>query len=250
MAGKKQGMSEPEEPKQDPMRWLLTYSDMITLLMLFFIILYSLSSPNAAQFQVVADNIQSAFEGGNLTIFVDNSKAMGGVGLLDGTRSGVQAARGKGGKSIGSGGKSFLMTQAGTTLQSLVKLGKLKVITTERGVVVSLFSDVLFQPGSAVLAQDDMTVLQQVAGLLTDLPNPVVVEGYTDSLPVTGSRWSSNWQLSADRAVSVLETLEALGVPSNRLSAAGYGGTQPRVSEDTPEGRAYNRRVDILIVEP
>jgi len=94
-----------------------------------------------------------------------------------------------------------------------------------------------------------MPVLQEVSDFLMRIPNSIVVEGHTDNLPVEQSKWSSNWQLSAARAVAVVQTLQDYGVAADRMSGAAYGDTRPVQSNDTPEGRAFNRRVDIVIVE-
>ena len=122
-------------------------------------------------------------------------------------------------------------------------------MTTEaRGVVLALSGDVFFKEGQSSLNTDSISMLMQVAELLRDIPQPIVVEGFTDSTPVDrGSQFGSNLGLSASRAVSVAEALQLLGLPADRVSAAGYGDSKPLRSNDTPEGRAYNRRVDILI---
>ncbi len=112
-----------------------------------------------------------------------------------------------------------------------------------------MISDLYFNPASATLSPDAMPALQEVAGFLGQISNSIVVEGYTDNLPVDTKQWISNWHLSSARSLAVLQTLEDYGVPTERLSSAAYGETRPVVSNDTPEGRAQNRRVDIVIVE-
>ena len=94
-----------------------------------------------------------------------------------------------------------------------------------------------------------MPVLQEVSDFLAKIPNSVIVEGHTDNVPPDSKKWVSNWQLSGERALTVLQTLEDYGVQPERLSASAYGDTRPVQSNDTPEGRSYNRRVDIVIVE-
>ena len=95
-----------------------------------------------------------------------------------------------------------------------------------------------------------MPVLQQVSDFLGQIPNSVVIEGHTDNIAADAVRWpGGNWQLAAERSVAVLQTLEDYGVPSERLSASSYGDTRPVQSNNTEEGRALNRRVDIVIVE-
>ena len=246
MARKKQ---TSEEPREDLMRWLLTYADMITLLLLFFIILYAISNVNQAQYQSISQELATVFSEGNLGALFDQSQA-GGQGLLEGVKPGQQVESNRGGSKTGFGGQSTLNTQAVSALQNLIKGGKVRVITTERGLTISLESDSYFGPASADLGQEAIPVLQQVAGFLAQLSNSIVVEGHTDSTPVDGVKWKSNWELSAARAITVLQVLEDFSVPSARMAATAYGSTRPLVSDDTPEGRAFNRRVDIVIMEP
>jgi chemotaxis protein MotB len=228
-------------------RWLLTYADMITLLLLFFIILYSMSTVNPAKYQELAQAFQNVFNGGPLQVFPTTST--GGAGILTGLTPGQKTATNRGGPNQGTGGASMLRSQAVSALQNLVKAGRVKVIPTENGFAISMISDLYFNPASATLAPDAMPALQEVAGFLGQISNSIVVEGYTDNLPVDTKQWISNWHLSSARSLAVLQTLEDYGLPSERLSSAAYGETRPVVSNDTPEGRAQNRRVDIVIVE-
>jgi chemotaxis protein MotB len=236
-----------EEPKPDLMRWLLTYADMITLLMLFFIILYSLSSLNQAKYTEMAQAFNSVFNGGNFTIF--DTRSAGGAGVLQGVSAGQKQQSKQTGRLEGRGGQSVLRTQAVSSLQNLVKAGKVKVIPTENGFAISLVSDLFFGVASAALGSEAMPVLQEVSEFLGQIPNSIVVEGHTDSIPPDKTKWTSNWQLSSERSLAVLQTLEDYGIPSERLSGAAYGSTRPVSSNDTAEGRSYNRRVDIVVVE-
>jgi len=237
-----------EEPKPDLMRWLLTYADMITLLMVFFIILYSMSAINPARFQEMQEAFSSVFTGGNFTIF--DTRGGGGAGVLQGLTPGQRVQSNRGGRNAGTGGQSLLRNQAVSSLQNLVKAGKVKVIPTENGFAISLVSDLFFASASAALNADAMPVLQQISDFLGQIPNSVVVEGHTDNIPPDAVRWpGGNWQLAAERSVAVLQTLEDYGVPTERLSSSSYGSTRPVQSNNTEEGRSFNRRVDIVIVE-
>lgn len=237
-----------EEPKPDLMRWLLTYADLVTLLLIFFIILYSLSAVNPARFQQMQEAFSSFFTGGNFTIF--DTRGGGAAGLLQGLTPGQRVQSNRGGRNAGTGGQSILRNQALSSLQNLVKAGKVKVIPTENGFAISLVSDLFFASASAALNADAMPVLQQVSDFLGQIPNSVVVEGHTDNIPPDAVRWpGGNWQLAAERSIAVLQTLEDYGVPTERLSSSSYGSTRPVQSNNTEEGRAYNRRVDIVIVE-
>ncbi len=240
-------IKKPAEHHEDLMRWLLTYADMITLLMLFFIILYAMSSIDTAKYSQLAQALASVFNGGEFTIFDQNTT--GGVGVLPGVTSGQKVESRGAGKRQGTGGQSTLRTQAISSLQNLVKSGRVRVIPTDRGFAISLAADLYFASASAELGADAMPVLQEVSDFLAKIPNSVIVEGHTDNVPPDPKKWSSNWQLSGERAIAVLQALEDYGVPSERLSESAYGDTRPVQSNDTPEGRSYNRRVDIVIVE-
>jgi chemotaxis protein MotB len=170
-------------------------------------------------------------------------------GVLEGVTAGKPIVPTKTGKSLGTGGTSAIRTQATSSLQNLIKSGKVRVIPTENGLAISLVADVNFAPASAQLTPEAFPALQEVAGFINQLDNSIVVEGYTDNIPVDTAKYASNWELSSDRAMSVLEALLAYGVADNRLSAAAFGDTRPVRSNDTAEGRAYNRRVDIVLIE-
>jgi chemotaxis protein MotB len=123
--------------------------------------------------------------------------------------------------------------------------------TEQRGLVVSIVSDdVLFAPGSADLGGSGQAVLDAVARALVELPNQVAIEGHTDDTPIATGRFPSNWELSTARAATVLRYLtERRGVPARRLVAGGYGDQRPLDTNDTPAGRARNRRVDIAVLD-
>jgi chemotaxis protein MotB len=127
--------------------------------------------------------------------------------------------------------------------------GQVELTRSERGLVVTVVSDrVLFAPGSADLQDDGAAVLDIVAEVVRDLPNQVAVEGHTDSRPISTARFPSNWELSTGRAVTVLRRLGERGVPLERLTAAGYGEQRPLGDNATDEGRARNRRVELVVL--
>ncbi|MDP2923043.1 MAG: OmpA family protein [Candidatus Omnitrophota bacterium] len=119
----------------------------------------------------------------------------------------------------------------------------------EKGLVITVVSEVLFDSGKAKLKPESLPTLDKVAKILVEnVPeNNINIEGHTDNEPIKHSKWRSNWELSAQRALSVLEYLESKGVDAERLSASGYGQYQPVASNDTREGKQLNRRVEIVI---
>jgi chemotaxis protein MotB len=241
MARKKRP-EEPEKP-ENAERYMLTYSDMITLLMTFFIVLYAMATPSQAKYEALAESLSTAFSG------MPGIQAQGSGGYAFFNRNAsLRSAPGTGLSQKASKKTTPFLQRATSTLQSEINLGEFRINTEARGVVVGLSGDVFFREGQAGLNSDALAKLEPVAELLRSVSQPIVVEGFSDNTPMDpGSRYNSNLGLSAARAVSVAEALELLGVPKERVSAAGYGDAQPMRSNDTPEGRAYNRRVDILI---
>ena len=133
--------------------------------------------------------------------------------------------------------------------QKMIESGKLRVKIVRGRMVVELSENILFDSGKADLKPEGQTALTEVAGVLASIPNrEFQIAGHTDNIPIKSSRFPSNWELSTARAVTVARYLGSQGVPTNRLSAAGYAETQPVATNDTPEGRAQNRRIEIVLM--
>lgn len=142
--------------------------------------------------------------------------------------------------------KQTLESKLSDELQS----DKLSVSMQEKGLVITFLAEVLFDSGEAKLRDDSLPILNKVAGVLQEKfpSNKIGIEGHTDNQPIKYSSWESNWELSAHRALSVLEYLSSQGVDPQRLSATGYGKYHPVATNETDEGRQLNRRVEIVIV--
>jgi chemotaxis protein MotB len=133
--------------------------------------------------------------------------------------------------------------------KSLIDAGKLKVKIQDGRMVVELATDVLFSSGSAKLSQEGKAAITEVAGVLASIPNRAFqIEGHTDNVPIETAQYRSNWDLAAARAITVLKTMVEAGMPENRISAASYGESKPAHGNDTPEGKAANRRIEIVVV--
>lgn len=241
MARKKKP-EEPEKP-ENAERYLLTYSDMITLLMTFFVVMYAMSNTSAAKYEALSESLSVAFSG------MPGIQAQGSGGFAFFNRNAtLRSAPGTGLSPKASKKTTPFMERATSTLKVQIETGEVRLNTEARGVVVALSGDVFFREGEASLNSEALATLEPVAELLRNVSQPIVVEGFSDNTPMDpGSRFNSNLGLSSARAVAVAEALELLGVPKESVSAAGYGDAHPLRSNDTPEGRAYNRRVDILI---
>lgn len=133
--------------------------------------------------------------------------------------------------------------------KGLIDAGKLKVKLTDGRMVVVLASDVLFTSGSATLSREGQDAITEVGRLLASIKDrKFQVEGHTDNVPIRTAQYPSNWELASARAVNVVRTMLDAGMPTARISAASYGDSQPTASNKTQDGRAQNRRIDIIIV--
>lgn len=120
----------------------------------------------------------------------------------------------------------------------------------ERGIIVHILDDVLFAPGQAVLSEQSKLVLKRLAEVIINIPNDLRIEGHTDNAPINTSRYPSNWHLSVDRALSTAYYLiQYEGIDPDKVSIAGYSEYRPIESNDSPAGRAKNRRVDLVILK-
>ncbi|HYV43539.1 MAG TPA: flagellar motor protein MotB [Myxococcaceae bacterium] len=133
--------------------------------------------------------------------------------------------------------------------KTLIDAGKLKVRIREGRMVVALATDVLFPSGSSTLNKEGKAAIAEVAGLLASIPDrKFQIEGHTDNVPVRGNQYFANWGLAANRALTVLSTMIEAGMPPERISAASFGESAPAKPNDTPENRAANRRIEIVVV--
>lgn len=133
--------------------------------------------------------------------------------------------------------------------QKLIDAGKLKVKIVDGRMVVALASDILFASGSAALSKDGKASIAEVAGLLAQIPDrKFQVEGHTDNVPIRTEQFPSNWELASARALTVLKTMVEAGLPANRVSAASFGDSKPAAPNDSADGKAQNRRIEIVVV--
>jgi len=244
-------MARKEEPeKENSERWLLTYSDMITLLMLFFIVLYSMSSADAGKVQKLSQELQSVLAGGNWGIFESMGRTQNrGIDNFSG-RAGVGS---KNPYETKNTQQIKVMTHANELFKPEIQSKYLQVTMDERGLVITLTGDVFFEGGSAHLEDTTRPILDKVAVLLKAVPNFIRIEGHTDNSRVSyvkpGEKYDSNWDLSSARSINILRYLtETDGVDPRRMSAVAFGEFRPIDDNNIPEGRAYNRRVDIVIL--
>jgi chemotaxis protein MotB len=220
-------------------RWLITYADMITLLMVFFIVLYSMSQTDAAKFKSMAESLSKAF---NTEVFTDSVP----VAIADTPVGQIAPAINP---PDGVGAPAFAQVSAAINDYATVNGlgGEIEVVETKEGVVIRISGAVLFPSGRAGLRPEALPVLRRVAASIAALPNGIRIEGHTDDRAPVGG-FVDNWQLSTERATAVLRALYGFGVPAERMSAAGRAATRPLAEGSTEADRAANRRVEILLL--
>ncbi len=215
--------------------------------------MFATSQADKGKAQQVSDSVKKAFEGEKITQVV--SAILGGT--VTDTGKGNAMMRGPGGARQASDEKKDLklaellpaLKVLSEELKKEVDAGRIQISMQARGLVVSFTQAALFPPGEDVISPEAYDGLEKVAAAIAKMPNPVRLEGHTDSNPINTARFRSNWELSAARSIAILELLSGkFGVPRSRLSIAGYADTAPVASNETEEGRARNRRADIVIL--
>jgi len=258
MAGRKSKRGGGEGEHENSERWLLTYADMITLLVAFFIMLYSMSVMNQAKFQQLAISVRSGFGqsaiGGAPTVFARGGGTNGTPTIINSSKS-TPSSSDDFVKEAKQRQDADGLDKAYAAVKAYIQKNGLKdamhVVRNERGVIVTVMTDkMLFAPGQADLRPEELTLLNTVGDVIQKAvpENPIRVEGHTDSLPIHTLRFPSNWELSTTRATTVLRYFEARGIGPQRLEAGGYADQRPITANDTDVHRAQNRRVEIVIM--
>ena len=271
--GRRRPKKHEEEEHENHERWLVSYADMVTLLMVLFIVLFAISQVDKAKFEELASGLASSF-GGPISVVqgtaqepsvldggempVDIKNAIGPAQDVEQAavdRAAAQAAAERAQRIAAEAAVAYdELAAARDRIDAALKAagfaGAARYEIDERGLVVHIVADaVLFDAEHADLRPEGRVILDAVAPTLTDLPNQLRIEGHANHLPVTaGGPWPSNWELSAYRATTVLRYLSSDGVPEPRMYAAGYGSTQPLVPESDPTAVSVNRRVDIVVL--
>jgi chemotaxis protein MotB len=258
--------------------WAIPYGDLITLLLAFFVVMYALSSVNEGKYRLLSDSLYAAFRGTPRTMepvqvgeqdqvgpgadshagplqqnaptksasapvetvkLAANTPQLGNVPHETSPDLPSPAAR---------AALAHVADQLESAMADLIQKNIVGVRRNDLWVEVEIRSDLLFPSGSARLATNAVTVLEQLAQVLAPLPNAVRVEGHTDNVPIRNANFYSNWELSAARAGSVVHVLSGHGVAPNRLAVVGFGEQRPSHSNDTAQGRNANRRVVVVIL--
>jgi len=216
--------------------WLTTFNDLITLLMVFFVLLFTMSTLDVNKLKEFQDSLQS------------------GLGVLnEGEKVAVRVVEPLHPSNVeGVATQEEIEEEMPDKIKDLVESfdsePEIAAIYTKKGVLITLSNTILFQFGMADINPESFPVLDKIAAIISKMSESVRVEGHTDNIPIHTEKFPSNWELSIKRAVNVVKCFVEVGkIPSQRLSAVGYGESKPLFPNDTREHRAGNRRVEILL---
>jgi len=231
--------SEESSVKGSP-AWMTTYGDMVTLLLAFFVLLYSFSTLDVVKFKMIISSLQNTF------------------GVLEGGQT-IDTS-----ELISTGSQSIYISKQSREELEFRKIfndfteyverknleNKVKIDMQERGIVIHIMEGALFDRGRAYIRQDAKKLLDEIAQKLKNVDKIIRVEGHTDDVPVINKKYPTNWELSVARAVNVVRYfIEKHGITPYKLVAVGYSKYRPLVPNTSAENRALNRRVDIVILK-
>lgn len=217
-------------------RWLLTYSDLITLLMIFFVIMYSMSNIDKEKYKKLAESL---------------NESLGGVGTNANTEfKGNSNVEGTKTNSNNENNLSQLKEEVDKYIKENDLNDLIVAIEYKKGLVISFKDNILFNPGEDILKNKYLEILKEVGKIIQNVDTYIRVEGHTDNVKMSNEKFKSNWELSSARANSVVHFLvDNNYVSPDKISAVGYGEYRPVATNDTSEGKSKNRRVDILLID-
>jgi chemotaxis protein MotB len=240
--------------------WAIPYGDLVTLLLAFFVVMYATSSINEGKYRVASDSLSAAFHGTPRT--------------MEPVPVGDKAAKGKGdnpvagikpNQAIKFPDKPAVDTKAvedevlqvqlrqmtddlQNAMQALIDQDMIRVQRAPSWVEVEIKTDILFPSGSAEIGASAVPILERLAGILSERPYPIRIEGHTDNRPIKTAQFPSNWELSAARAARIVRLFEERGIAPTRMVVAGMGENQPLADNASADGRNRNRRVALVIL--
>ncbi|CAM3031352.1 flagellar motor protein MotB [Legionella worsleiensis] len=214
----------------DSHRWVVSYADFITLLFAFFVVMYAISSVNVSKYKSLSDGMKTAFDK------KDKSKAVQSSEL---TKEGPE-------ETVTQGTYNDGLDELSKSLSDLED-GNYKINRQDGWIELQIKAGSLFDSGEAELKAEALIKLMRLAEKISKYPYPVVIEGYTDNMPIETPQYPSNWELSATRAATVGRILNGYGIDTGRILVTGYGDQYPISTNMTEEGRSLNRRVNIII---
>jgi chemotaxis protein MotB len=221
-------------------RWIVSYADFVTLLFAFFVVLFATANADRGKAGVVAAAVRAAL----------NETKLGGA-TTEGNRKDWNAKTAENSVQVTRTAMELLpsMQLLERELRPEIQKHTVELEMSARGLTISFKQAAFFDSGSDGIKPTAIATIGKVGSALLKIHNPVRLEGHTDNVPIASSRFSSNWVLSSSRAIAVLNVLTGqFQVPRSRLSVSGYADVVPVASNDTEDGRARNRRVDVVIL--
>ncbi len=227
-------------------RWLVSYADFITLLMVLFVILYSMGQVDVKKYQKLADSMRTAFTLGAASKVIDGQINQAGGSNEDGTAKPIVVP----GIPEGPTQSEEVAGQLTSMLASQNLGSAVSVQTNIEGVLISLSEHLVFKEGDAQIPPEALPVLDTIAAMLKPINNKVRLVGHTNNLPSTNPLYPTNWELSLARALSVGKYLMNAGIAPDRFIITGRGEYEPLFPNDTPQHRDLNARVEIVVIYP
>lgn len=241
------------EASENADRWLITYADLITLLLAFFVMMYAISQIDVAKFESIARSLATQFTSDPSVIDLGERADIAPHPPED---EGLDLSQLDNKEDKGDGDGSSKTDPELDALFAKIKRyvvdhnleSDVRVENARRGVEITFAEHILFDLGKAELKKPSEKVLEPLVPLLNELNNPISIEGHTDNLPIVSGHYESNWELSTARALSVLNYLEDTGIDPERLALVGYGEYRPVKPNDSDDNRQFNRRVNLVIL--
>jgi len=234
-------------------RWLISYADFITLLFAFFVVMFASSHADQRKAKQMSASVKEAIEQGGMPKALmemlgrkrppstDDPKLAGEAALKEGMKQ--NSAMAAIAELVGS------LESLSSSLKQEIEGGKVSISMEPRGLVVSLKEAAFFPPAGDMIEPSALPIIGKIAESARGLPNKILLEGHTDSTPIHNERFRSNWDLSAARAIAMLNVMaDKFAVGRGRMSVSGYAENVPIAENETVEGRRKNRRVDVVFL--
>ncbi len=236
-------------------RWLVSYADFITLLFAFFVVMYAMANQDKAKVKQITDAIERTFRGPSTMLDLNSGKDLSvfsnpgtPYGQVMDTSQGRTNARPEDTTELANLVKR-IDESLSFQLQSMDLKDTLRIVYDDRGLVIRFSANKLYKPGSDSVEKQYLYLLDKIGAIIAKGDRVIRVEGHTDDSPLPkDGRFDTNWELSSARAIWIVRYLRArFEIPTGRLSAAGFADGQPMAKNDTEEGKAMNRRVEIVV---
>jgi chemotaxis protein MotB len=237
-------------------RWLVSYADFMTLLFAFFVVMFASTQNDKNKAKDVSDSVRQALEHGQFSAAISTVLGRGKHEVRKAPSSKDATPERENSNASPPRPPDTHPPDLAQSLDTLMKgldadlkNGKLQLKLDPRGLIISMREKAFFASGDSTVAPDSLPMLAKIAAVVQSLPNSVRLEGHTDARPIHTSRFQSNWELSAARSIAMLELLrDRFQIPPSRMAVAGYAENSPVDTNDTEEGRAHNRRVDLVLL--